>query len=175
MTVSAKHLHEVAQPIFTVDIFIFHKNNLLMFKRSETKKVFPGWWALPGGHIDEGENPLAAAIREAQEETGIILTPHDVSLRFVATHHHLDRKELYVVYGFTATVDELPAVMTDTEEGIGAWIDKTTLATMDNVFPPVKYYFDHVLGNHPGILYNYSTWERSQLVHVESESIDRNG
>jgi len=42
------------------------------------------------------------------------------------------------------------------------------------VFPPVKYYLPHVLGNKPGIVYNYSTWNNSQLVEVISEKIDIN-
>lgn len=31
-----------------------------------------GLWIQPGGHIDEGETPESAAIRETQEETGIL-------------------------------------------------------------------------------------------------------
>jgi ADP-ribose pyrophosphatase len=30
-------------------------------------------WALPGGHIDDAEEPLAAAVRELAEETGLVL------------------------------------------------------------------------------------------------------
>ncbi|MEM7095326.1 MAG: CoA pyrophosphatase [Actinomycetota bacterium] len=32
-------------------------------------------WAFPGGRIDEGETPLEAAIREAEEEVGLALRP----------------------------------------------------------------------------------------------------
>jgi 8-oxo-dGTP pyrophosphatase MutT (NUDIX family) len=31
-----------------------------------------GLWIQPGGHIDEGETPESAAIRETQEETGVL-------------------------------------------------------------------------------------------------------
>jgi 8-oxo-dGTP pyrophosphatase MutT (NUDIX family) len=31
-----------------------------------------GIWIQPGGHIDEGETPESAAIRETQEETGVL-------------------------------------------------------------------------------------------------------
>lgn len=174
MNTPSKHLHEVAQPIFTVDVFIQYQNSILMFKRSETKKAFPGWWALPGGHIEEGENPLAAAIREVREETGITITPKNIQLKFIASHHHLDRNELYIVYGFLAIFDEKPVEVTQTTEGTAQWIEKSALSTFENVLPPVKYYFDHVLNNKPGIMYNYSTWKKSQLVKVFSEHIDRN-
>ncbi len=34
-----------------------------------------GCWLQPGGHVEKFENPLEAAIREAQEETGIDVSP----------------------------------------------------------------------------------------------------
>ncbi len=32
-----------------------------------------GIWVQPGGHVDAGESPLVAAIRETEEETGLIV------------------------------------------------------------------------------------------------------
>jgi ADP-ribose pyrophosphatase YjhB (NUDIX family) len=43
-----RRLHEVAQPIFTTEVYIVCRDEVLMFKRSETKKKFPGFWSLPG-------------------------------------------------------------------------------------------------------------------------------
>jgi ADP-ribose pyrophosphatase YjhB (NUDIX family) len=42
-------------------------SRLLLIDRSER----PFGWALPGGLIDAGETPYQAALREAQEETGL--------------------------------------------------------------------------------------------------------
>ena len=37
----------------------------------EAKVAYRGQWNLPGGHIDHGEAPITAAIRELREETNI--------------------------------------------------------------------------------------------------------
>lgn len=145
-----------------------------MFKRSETKKTFPGFWSIPGGHIDEGEDPLAAAIREVREETGISVTPDTVTLKAVAIHHHLDRKEMFVAFSFAVTLPEKVNVQADSNEGTAHWIKTSEAQRMDYVFEPVRYYFDHILNNHPGVVYNMSEWNDSKLVRVLSETTDRN-
>lgn len=169
-----KRIHEIAQPIFTAEVYIMHGDEVLMFKRSEKKKNFPGFWSIPGGHVDEGEDPLAAAIREVKEETGITVTPDNMKLKVVALHQHLDRNELYVAFAFTATIPEKITPPASTEEGTAHWVKKSDMMTKENVFPPIKYYFPHILGNHPGVIYNMSQWEHSQLIKVLSETIDKN-
>jgi len=169
-----KRLHELAQPIITTDTLIVHQNKVLMFKRSENKKKFPGFWAAPGGHVDADEDPLTCSIREIKEETGVTLTTDDVKLKAVAMHHHTDRKELYIVFIFLAQIKEGQKIIQETREGHAAWIDINELLKMGNVLPPLKYYFDHVLNDKPGIMYNNSQWKDSKLVKVLSEKIDRN-
>lgn len=58
----------------TVDVVVFDTNGyLLVIKRRWAP--FEGMWALPGGHVDAGETPLDAAVRELHEETGFFVTP----------------------------------------------------------------------------------------------------
>lgn len=42
----------------------------LLLKRSDDATDHPSTWAFPAGHIDDGESPLMAALRESKEEIG---------------------------------------------------------------------------------------------------------
>ena len=47
-----------------------YENKYLLMKRSEENSS-SGQWTFPGGKIENGENPEAAALRELKEETGL--------------------------------------------------------------------------------------------------------
>lgn len=51
---------------------------LLLTRRSAALANHAGQWALPGGRIDDGESPEAAALRELHEEVGLALPPGTV-------------------------------------------------------------------------------------------------
>jgi len=56
-------------------IIILEKDGKFLLQlRDNTKKIHnPNTWGLFGGHINEGENPLEAIIREIKEELGLKL------------------------------------------------------------------------------------------------------
>ena len=45
--------------------------DVLLLQRAQTLDDHPGQVAFPGGGIDPGESPIEAALREAEEETGL--------------------------------------------------------------------------------------------------------
>ncbi|MHC1784691.1 MAG: NUDIX domain-containing protein [Anaerolineaceae bacterium] len=54
-------------------IFIFDESRVLLLKGRPDKKIWPGLFNGLGGHVESGEDVLAAARRELLEESGI---PH---------------------------------------------------------------------------------------------------
>jgi len=54
------------------------KNEILMVRQHHEDKNI---WMVPGGAIEDGENSVEAAVREAKEETGL-----DIKIRGVAWH-----------------------------------------------------------------------------------------
>jgi 8-oxo-dGTP pyrophosphatase MutT (NUDIX family) len=47
----------------------------LLTRRAATLRAHARQWALPGGRLDAGEAPEGAALRELQEEVGLVLAP----------------------------------------------------------------------------------------------------
>ncbi len=47
------------------------RGRLLLQLRDGNTRIDPHRWCLPGGHVDPGEDPQLAALRELHEETGL--------------------------------------------------------------------------------------------------------
>jgi ADP-ribose pyrophosphatase YjhB (NUDIX family) len=60
-----------ANPKVAAVVFIQDGSRVLLIKRAVDPER--GKWALPGGFVDFGEDPRLAAVREAAEETGLIV------------------------------------------------------------------------------------------------------
>jgi len=164
-------LHQLGQLIVACETYIIYNNKVLMHKRAQDKKKFPGFWIGPGGHVEDGEDVLTTAIREVKEETGVEIKSGDIKLKVLAFHHHIDRNEIWMEYLFRATIPKNQKPIS-TYEGKSEWIEIEKLLEMNEVFPPSKYYFDHILNDRKGIMYNASQWSDAQLVKIQSERID---
>jgi ADP-ribose pyrophosphatase YjhB (NUDIX family) len=171
----SKHLDDLAKINLATETYVVRGNKLLMFRRSPNAKMFPNYWTVPGGHVDREEDALSGAIREIYEETGIKVSIDDIKLKAVTLNHHIDRNEVWVSFVFLAYLKEDQEVKRIDEEGNSGWLKLKSLSSMENVFPPLKIYFDHVLNDKPGIMYTNTQMKNAQLLKIYSQTVDRNG
>lgn len=66
---------------FTADAMIVCAGHVLMQQRGGV--IGHGLWGLPGGFRNVGEDPFLAALRELEEETGLVLTIEQIEKCFV--------------------------------------------------------------------------------------------
>lgn len=67
-----KHLYineKYPKPTMTVDGIIEYNDGIVLIKRKNTP--YSNMYALPGGHVETGENVEKAVVREIEEETGL--------------------------------------------------------------------------------------------------------
>lgn len=62
---------DTALPIGWVGALLLRDGRVLLGLRALHKRLAPGRWDLPGGHVEPGETPEQALWRELAEETGI--------------------------------------------------------------------------------------------------------
>jgi 8-oxo-dGTP pyrophosphatase MutT (NUDIX family) len=56
------------QKHFVTSVYILEDNRVLLLMHPKLKK-----WLPPGGHVEENETPIEAALREVEEETGLLV------------------------------------------------------------------------------------------------------
>ncbi|HSX06975.1 MAG TPA: NUDIX domain-containing protein [Candidatus Saccharimonadia bacterium] len=70
----------------TTNVFILNGSKVLLGRRANTNWM-DGHLCPPGGHIEIGETPVLAAIRELQEELGVTVKAEDLEFVCVAARN----------------------------------------------------------------------------------------
>jgi 8-oxo-dGTP diphosphatase len=68
-----------------VCMVVYDDDKVLLHRRINTG-YRDGWYAPPGGHVEQDETVLEAAPRELREETGLIAKPEDFELFHIVTN-----------------------------------------------------------------------------------------
>jgi len=116
----------------------------LLLTRNSARGPHPGWWTLPGGGIDHGEEPRDALVREVLEETGLECTPGDV-LDVTSTHfegtapsgRREDFHALQIVFDAVVADGEPEVLEVDGTTDEAAWVPLADIDSGDRQVRPV--------------------------------------
>lgn len=139
------------QKHYTATVFVVSKSTPRKFLLTHHKKFDK--WMPPGGHIEDMENPLEAAIREVKEESGIDISPFLEKINIIddraralplpmfvleeridpygdqAEHYHID-------FVYVIEMDEQPVIHQEKESHQIGWFtveDIQNIPVFDNV------------------------------------------
>ncbi len=82
----------------SIYLIIKNKEGEILLQRRQGTKLWPGFLALPAGHLDVGEDAYEAAIREAKEELDIDIKVDNISDVFVVNRKNKSLLPYYDVY-----------------------------------------------------------------------------
>jgi ADP-ribose pyrophosphatase YjhB (NUDIX family) len=71
----------MSKPILTTGAVILDQDQVLLVRHGEAAEHLTASWGLPAGRVEAGESLLQACVREAHEETGLVVRAEDF-LRF---------------------------------------------------------------------------------------------
>lgn len=110
-----------------VGVYIFNQKNQLLLGLRKSKHS-NGTWCPPGGHMEYGESNEQAAIREAEEETGLKILPQDVILKGVTNDFYQESGKHYItLHLYCLHYEGIPEVLETDKCACWEWFDLDNL------------------------------------------------
>jgi 8-oxo-dGTP diphosphatase len=119
----------------TAGAFLIRKGKVLLEKRPDHARVYPGLWDTPGGHVEEGESPEAALVREMKEELDI--TPARFFLGMV--QDDIDPASGRFYRHFVYVILEWEGEVKSREGRTIQWFSMNEAAALDALNPLIQY------------------------------------
>ncbi|QHT62838.1 NUDIX domain-containing protein [Paenibacillus lycopersici] len=109
--------------------FLLNHDDVLMMKRSNSKKIAPGLWSCVGGHVEPHEHgsPESSCLREIAEETGILQNEiKSLHLRYILLRQKEDElNQHYIFFGDSSTRNVI-----NCDEGDLHWVQASKISNL---------------------------------------------
>ncbi|MDD2766277.1 MAG: NUDIX hydrolase [Candidatus Moranbacteria bacterium] len=135
-----------------VHAVLFNGNReVLLIRRSLSEDTLPGLWDIPGGTLDDGEDPEEGAIRETKEETGIDI--QNLSLFHYTSNIDRKKNKQFIRLIFIGVCNETNILLNKEDHDQHQWvsIDKIpinikTVEYLPSLFAILKKNSHHLVG-----------------------------
>ena len=142
------YTYNYPRPAVTADCVVVTREKeprVLLIQRSN--EPFKGCWAFPGGFMDMDETTEQCAIRELEEETGLVLS----ELQQIGTYSKVDRdpRGRTITVAYLARIDKPIAVIGQDDAAKAEWWPLSAL-------PPLAFDHDEIMRDAIKVLENTS-------------------
>ena len=96
-----------------------------------------GEWTLPGGHMEVGEEPAAAAVRELEEETGVALAADTLEILDATTMPPRNGKHVTTIHYVADWADAIGKPTAGSDANTARFWSPTTFAASGETFRPI--------------------------------------
>ena len=151
----------------SVYLVIYDETGKILLQRRQGTKLWPGFLALPAGHIDKGENAYEAVIREAKEELDIVIEVEDIIDTFVVNRRNKSLIPYYDVYFVIASYRGLIKMNEPKKCAELIWCDPSSFP--DDMIPFEKEAIDN---NRKGIKFSVTFADNEEQVERHSDLTD---
>jgi len=134
-----EHYNEEGEIVHvSVGAVIVKSGKILLLNR----RKYPFKYTIPAGHLEEGENPEKAIIREVKEETNLEISAPELKLEEKVEDPCRRGADYHYWYLYTKTVEEPVEVSTNDEASDFRWVDPSELKKIELTEPTKHFLID---------------------------------
>ncbi|MFA6410113.1 MAG: NUDIX hydrolase [Candidatus Buchananbacteria bacterium] len=119
-------------------LIIDKDGKILIIKRSKENDCLKKYWDIPGGTLEDGEDPISGAVRETKEETGLNIKNLDL-FHYTSNVDQVKNKQfIRLIFLATVNLKQPKIILNPREHDEYQWLDLnkiTNFKVVDYLIP----------------------------------------